>query len=261
MKKIALVLLILPMIGFGLARTRGREAIDIHEEIYYDSFGVVKSVRSAGVELKPDWNGKILIKHSAAVKNGCELTLKPKIPEVFDAVVTTKTAMPITSSMVLTDGKSYSEVEVELKKRDMNQDDVGTVRSYDKNKVDDDLLDFSIESEEIKNATKSMNTSKNVLELLEDIKTYVKSHPKNDADCDDYAILFVAIGRTLGIQARTAFNSKHMWVEVCVPMKNSSCKWIAIDPTDSGDVSYTISLDLEPSCENSVVEDEIWMFE
>jgi hypothetical protein len=117
-----------------------------------------------------------------------------------------------------------------------------------------------------------------VLELVDKIKNYVKATLKHSdqetnanvlesvtlgkGDCDDYARLFITLARAMNIPARPSFNSNHMWVEVCIPLKNGNYEWIIVDPTDSyGDVAYSLSFDIEPKCRNYVTEKEIWVFE
>jgi hypothetical protein len=210
----------------------------VHEEILYDKFGISNSSRSKYIELSPYHNfEKIRINFTAKVSTSCNLKIKSDIPEIFEPKITIKNSnLPITSNFIIPLKENREiKLEVEIKLRNVSFD-----------KVNDEILRII---DEIKNLTK------NRLELLE-----INSED-GEIDCDDYAKLFVSISNSMNLPARTAFNSNHMWVEVLVPLKNGSYKWIIIDPTNSNNfISYLLSFDLEPECEGLVIEDEVWRF-
>jgi len=258
-------------------------SFSLHEEISYDGFGIVNRTQKGSVELRADESRTIKVDFTAKAAKACRLKLKPNVPDVLSPEIKIiKSNVPITSNFTIyTNNVNTLEIEVEIRlnpKIDMKE----VAERYD---VDisrflesDDFFDSATDGIEIQKIVSSINRNQSILELIENIKDSTKNafqYSENETnfdiseslnagigDCDDYARLFVAISRSLGIPARVAFNSNHMWAEVLMPLENGSYKWVVVDPSDSEDnISYLLSLDLEPMCENYVIEDEVWTFE
>lgn len=258
-------------------------SFSLHEEISYDRFGIVNRIQKGSVELRADEDRKIKIDFAAKIAKACELKLKPNVPDVFSPEIKIiKTNVPIDSDLTI-EANDVNALEIEMEIRlnpkidlkevaDNYSDDVGRLLQSDR------LFDSATDGTEIQKIVSSINRNKSIPELIESIKNSTKNalhYSGNETnfdiseslkagigDCDDYARLFVTISRSFGIPARVAFNSKHMWAEVLLPLKNGNYKWIIVDPTDSYDsISYSLSLDIESECENYIAEEEVWVFE
>lgn len=284
--KLLPLLFILFFTGFVMF-ARSTNTLSVHEEKRYDKFGIVSHSSDGKIEINPfnDIN-RIKINFTAKLNmNDCELRLKPDIPDVFSPEFKIEESnVPITSDFLLVlekDSTIKINADVEMKNFPINQEDINSlnypneIRTFLKAK--DELFHYPVDDPEIQSIVQSFNRYQNLLELIEDIKNYTKttleysqeetnedvlySLKTGKGDCDDYARLFITISRALEIPARPRFNSEHMWVEVLIPLKDGY-RWIIVDPTESyEDVSYSLSLDVEPYCENYVVEDEVWTIE
>lgn len=260
------------------------ESFSIQEERLYDKFGLADHIQKGDIELKASDSIKMIeINYTAKVAKACKMRLRANIPHVFNPEVKIiKTNVPIDSNFIFHIDNVDRELKLEVKiKLNLKIDKEEVADEYPPN-IDellqvDGLFDPFMDDPEIQKIANSIDKGQGILKLIEDIKNYAKDvleYYENETnfniieslragvgDCDDYARLFVAISRSLGIPSRVAFNSRHMWVEVLLPLKDGSYRWMVVDPLDSSEISYPLSLDIEPECENYVIEDETWTFE
>ena len=273
------VLPIVLVLSLAFAVKATPNSFSLHEEISYDKFGIANHYQSRVIELKPsDKVSTIKIIYSATVANSCNLRLNLNVPDVFSPEIKTlNSSIPITSDFMLVTKNLGKELRVEVEAEiNLNTGTTKNAKPNDFLRADDGLFRYPIDSPEIKRIAQSLNNTQNLVELIENIKNYTRNALKYSdgetnsdiiesltngiGDCDDHARLFVTLSRALGIPARTAFNSNHMWAEVLMPFKDGY-RWMTVDPLDSYDeISYLLSLDVVSECENNIIEDETWIY-
>lgn len=274
--KLLLIGIILTSTSLTLAyfvRARAINEVRVHEEILYDSFGVVERIGEGRVKLDPYEGFKIIrVNVTGKIDPICEMVLVSNVPEAFlEEIVIKESNVPINSNFRI-EPSEFVDLELEIRLKDNSfEREIGDFNYPDEAKAflgrEGLIFDYPIKDPDVQKLVESIDPNLDVLEVVKEIKELTKklmlkapSLDEEASDCDDHAKLFVTISRATGIPSRVAFNSNHMWAEVLMPFKDGSHEWIVIDPTDSNQISYPLSVDLKPNCDGFVIEDEAWEF-